>query len=224
MIISVNKLHKDFIQGSSVVTAVNGVSFDLPEGKSLALTGPSGSGKTTVMSLLAGLDSPTKGEVVVAGVNLGSLSEKELSDFRADKIGIVFQQFHLMPHLSALENVCLPLEINGLSNTTEKALDILEAVGLKERADHLPGQLSGGEKQRVAIARALVLKPKVILADEPSGNLDAETGNVVMDILFELVKEHGLSLVLVTHNNRLAQRCDIQINLMSGAVVNPGKQ
>jgi putative ABC transport system ATP-binding protein len=219
MIITAKNVYKDFLQGPSVVSAVKDVSFELEEGKTLALTGPSGSGKTTIMSLLAGLDSPTKGEVTVAGVNLGSLSEKKLSDFRAHQVGIVFQQFHLMPHLTALENVCLPLEIGGLSDVREKALEILTAVGLRERAGHLPGQLSGGEKQRVAIARALVLKPKVILADEPSGNLDAETGNAVMDLLFGLVKEHRLSLVLVTHNNLLAKKCDEQINLMSGSLI-----
>ena len=218
MIIKVKNLCKDFVQGSTVISAVKNVSFDLVEGKSLALTGPSGSGKTTIMSLLAGLDSPTRGEVTVAGVALAELSEKELSNFRAKKVGIVFQQFHLMPHLTALENVSLPLEINSVKDSKNLALKILEAVGLKERVNHLPNQLSGGEKQRVAIARALVLKPKVILADEPSGNLDSETGERVMDLLFDLAKAGDLSLVLVTHNSKLAKRCDRQISLASGSL------
>lgn len=218
MIIKVENLHKDFMQGESRVSAVKNVSFSLKEGESLALTGPSGSGKTTIMSLLAGLDTPTSGQITVAETKLGGLSEKELSNFRARDVGIVFQQFHLMPHLTALENVCLPLEINKIKNAETEALKMLEAVGLKSRVHHLPNQLSGGEKQRVAIARALVLKPRVILADEPSGNLDFETGQSVMKLLFDLVNENGLSLVLVTHNADLAKKCDRRINLISGAL------
>lgn len=218
MIIKVENLHKDFMQGESRVSAVKNVSFSLKEGESLALTGPSGSGKTTIMSLLAGLDTPTSGQITVAETKLGGLSEKELSNFRARDVGIVFQQFHLMPHLTALENVCLPLEINKIKNAEAQALKMLEAVGLKSRVHHLPNQLSGGEKQRVAIARALVLKPRVILADEPSGNLDFETGQSVMKLLFDLVNENGLSLVLVTHNADLAKKCDRRINLISGSL------
>jgi len=218
MIISVKDLSKNFKQGEHVVSAVKGVSFELQEGDSLALTGPSGSGKTTIMSLLAGLDSPTGGELQVTGVNLKDLSEKELAQFRAQKIGVVFQQFHLMPHLTALENVCLPLEINKFQNVKTQAEAILTEVGLTERLHHLPNQLSGGEKQRVAIARALVTKPQVILADEPSGNLDFKTGEKVMSLLFNLVKAHGMSLVLVTHNRDLAKRCDAQIYLQSGLI------
>lgn len=216
MILEVKNLTKKFLQGETTINAVNDLSFSLQEGQSLSLTGPSGSGKTTVMSLLAGLDSPNKGEIFIDDVKLNDLSEKELSKFRAQNIGIVFQQFHLMPHLTALENVCLPLEINKASEVVDKAIKILQAVGLEDRVNHLPSQLSGGEKQRVAIARAIVLKPKLILADEPSGNLDTETGKKVMDVLFEMTKEFNLSLVLITHDIKLAQRCDRQINLFAG--------
>jgi len=218
MILSVKNLSKVFRQGEHKVAAVNGVSFEMERGRSLSLTGPSGSGKTTIMSLLAGLDAPTAGSVTVDGVDLGLLSEKKLSEFRAQKVGIVFQQFHLMPHLTALENVCLPLEINAVSRAEDKALEMLKAVGLGSRIHHQPHQLSGGEKQRVAIARALVLKPAVVLADEPSGNLDFETGQSVMNILFDLVKEQSLSLVLITHDSDLAKKCDSQIHLVSGVI------
>jgi len=218
MIISVKNLSKEFLQGEHRVSAVNDVSFTMEKGESLSLTGPSGSGKTTVMSLLAGLDAPSAGSVTVDGVELGKLSEKELSRFRAQRVGIVFQQFHLMPHLTALENVCLPLEINAASNVEDKALKMLKLVGLENRAHHLPNQLSGGEKQRVAVARALVLNPAVVLADEPSGNLDFETGQSVMNMLFDLVKEQSLSLVLITHDADLAKKCDRQVHLVSGKV------
>lgn len=216
MILEVKNLSKKFKQGETIINAVNDLSFSLENGKSLSITGPSGSGKTTVMSLLAGLDSPSKGEIDVDGVKINNLSEKELSQFRAKNIGIVFQQFHLMPHLSALENVCLPLEINKIDDVTIQAKKILESVGLSDRINHLPSQLSGGEKQRVAIARAIVLRPKLILADEPSGNLDTDTGKKVMDLLFKMTDEFNLSLVLITHDLQLAKRCDQQINLFAG--------
>ncbi|MCC7405417.1 MAG: ABC transporter ATP-binding protein [Bdellovibrionales bacterium] len=214
--LDVSHLSKSYTQGSLRVEALADVSFSLKSGETLAVVGPSGSGKTTLLSLLAGLESATNGKVAVNGQNLFSLSEHELGLFRSQQIGIVFQQFHLMPHLSALENVSLPLEIQGDAQALTKATEALKAVGLDHRQNHLPRELSGGECQRVAIARAIVVRPKLLLADEPSGNLDADTGSTVMDLIFQLVKSNGMSLVLVTHNQDLAARCDRQILLRGG--------
>jgi putative ABC transport system ATP-binding protein len=219
MILSVNNLEKVFKQGALKVEAVKGVSFDLEEGKSLSIIGPSGSGKSTLLSLISGLDGPTNGSVKVAGVDITKLSEKELSEYRSNNIGIVFQQFHLMPHLTALENVSLPLEIKSGLRANAEALKILDQVGLKDRANHLPSELSGGEKQRVAIARALVTRPKILLADEPSGNLDSETGAKVMNLLFNVCKESNISLVLITHDLKLSEKCDEQIKIQDGRLV-----
>lgn len=214
--LEVDDLQKSFFQGEVKVDAVRGVSFSLDKGKSLAITGPSGSGKSTLLSLLSGLDLPTSGTISVDGVEVQKLSEKELSVFRSQKIGIVFQQFHLMPHLTALENVALPLEIYSRSAAVNQAKEILTGVGLGDRLNHLPHELSGGEKQRVAIARALVTKPKVLLADEPSGNLDSETGDKVMSLLFKICLENGISLILITHDEELAKRCDRTLHLKDG--------
>lgn len=216
MNLKIKNLSRSYPQGKTIVKALDGVSFDVLTGESLAIIGPSGSGKTTLLTLLAGLDSPTSGEIWLNEQPIHQLSEEDLTQFRAHNIGIVFQQFHLMPHLSALENVCLPLELLGEDRVVERALHRLDQVGLKERAHHLPSQLSGGEKQRVAIARASVTSPKYLLADEPSGNLDTETGKKVMDLLFELSKAEGIQLILITHDQQLAGRCQNQIELVGG--------
>ncbi len=216
MILDVKKLSKTYSQGASLISALHDISFQLQAGKSLALTGPSGSGKTTVLTLLAGLDTATSGSISVDGTLMSDLTEKQLAVFRSKNIGIVFQQFHLMPHLTAEENVSLPLEILSLPDVSSRALKMLDAVGLLDRKDHLPHQLSGGERQRVAIARATVLQPKILFADEPSGNLDTETGNKVMDLLFNMSKISNTSLVLVTHDLELAKRCDFQLHLLGG--------
>lgn len=216
MILEVANIKKSYFQGPSQIMALDDVSFNLEKGKSLSIIGSSGSGKTTLLSLLAGLDSPDSGSIQIEQQNIVQLDEQQLTLFRGQNIGIVFQQFHLMPHLSALENVCLPLEIMGDPNFHQKSMEILDQVGLADRSDHFPSQLSGGECQRVAIARAAVIRPKVLLADEPSGNLDTQTGEVVMDLLFNLQKESDLTLVLVTHDNKLANRCDQQIKLSAG--------
>ena len=216
MILKVNDLNKTFFQGKTEIHALKGVSFDVAKNHSLAIVGPSGSGKTTLLSLLAGLDAPSSGTIDMAGSNLASLSEEQLTEFRAKNIGIVFQQFHLMPYLTALENVSLPLDILGEKDSANRAQKLLEQVGLGERADHLPHQLSGGECQRVAIARASVVQPKILLADEPSGNLDTETGKNVMDLLFRLVDETDMTLILITHDLNLASRCEKQIHLVGG--------
>jgi putative ABC transport system ATP-binding protein len=171
-----------------------------------------------LLSLLAGLDRPTSGSIVVGGKDLTDLSEQEMTSFRGEKIGIVFQQFHLLPHLTALENVMVPLEILKESHRETRAKEILEKMNLSHRLNHFPSQLSGGECQRVAIARALVVRPKILLADEPSGNLDSETGAKVMDAFFNVIREHKVTTILVTHSEALAQRCDRQLQLRNGVL------
>jgi putative ABC transport system ATP-binding protein len=210
------QLRKGFRQGGQQILAVNDVSFSVEKGETVAIVGPSGSGKTTLLSLLAGLENSDSGEVRIDGKVITGLREAELTRYRGEKIGIVFQQFHLMPHLSALENVSLPLEIAGDQSVAEKAMQALKSVGLEDRATHLPSQLSGGECQRVAIARATVIQPAVLFADEPSGNLDTETGSKVTDILFDLVRETQMTMILVTHDMELAAKCDRILKIRGG--------
>lgn len=206
--IEFKNVDKEFLQGEKKISVLSNLNFKLEEKGNIAIIGKSGSGKSTFLSLLAGLDSPSSGEVLLGDVVLGSLDEKKLTAFRANNIGIVFQSFHLIPNFTALENVSLPLEVLKDSKALEKASKILELVGLTNRINHFPAQMSGGEKQRVAIARAMVTNPKIILADEPSGNLDPETGEVVMGMLFKTAKELGQTLILVTHDRDLAAQCD----------------
>lgn len=188
------------------VNILRGASLRVAAGERLGLMGPSGAGKTTLLMLMAGLERPTSGRVRVAGVDLTDLSEDDLARFRRDNVGIVFQAFHLVPTMTALENVALPLLFAGRTGAAELAGQALAAVGLAGRASHYPSQLSGGEQQRVALARAFAPGPRLILADEPTGNLDQETGNMVMEVLFRLVAEHGATLALVTHDAALAAR------------------
>jgi putative ABC transport system ATP-binding protein len=195
------------------------ISLDLPAAKTVGVMGPSGSGKTTLLMVLGGLEKPTSGSVEVAGTALGGLSEDELATFRRDNIGIVFQNFHLIPTMTALENVAIPLEFAGHKDAFKKAEEALVAVGLKDRIKHYPGQLSGGEQQRVAIARAFVTTPRLILADEPTGNLDAETGKKVMALMFDMTRQHGTTLILITHDAALAETCDMQVRLRDGRVL-----
>ena len=213
----VHKLSKSFQQASVQIKALDDLSFDLSPGRSLAVVGPSGSGKTSLLSLIAGLDSPSSGEIIFDDQKIHQLSEKDLTQYRAQKLGIVFQQFHLMPHLTALENVMLPLEIQGGADSySKKAKEALAEVGLAERTDHLPSQLSGGECQRVAIARAFVTRPRLILADEPSGSLDQATGERVIELMMRLAKGSQISMLLVTHDDKLALRCDDRLRLEKG--------
>lgn len=216
--ITVENVLKKFTQGTVEIHAVNKVSFEVERGKTLAIVGPSGSGKTTLLSLLAGLDRPDSGEIIVSEQPLSALSDEKLSHFRGTNMGIVFQQFHLMPQLTAMENVCLPLDIHGVANAREKALKALNDVGLANRADHLPHQLSGGECQRVAIARAIVVEPKILFADEPSGNLDTETGKKVSEMLFDLVRKKQMTMILVTHDLSLASQCDSMVRIEGGVL------
>ncbi|MES2744071.1 MAG: ABC transporter ATP-binding protein [Bdellovibrionota bacterium] len=212
-IVKVNEIAKSFRQAESEIAVLQGLSFSVEPGETLAIVGQSGSGKSTLLSLLAGLDQVDKGEILINDQNMAKLNQAQLSHFRGKNIGIIFQQFHLMKGLTALENVMLPLDIQGVKNAETKAKDALALVGLGKRAHHLPEQLSGGEMQRVAIARACVVEPRILLADEPSGNLDTATGGKVMQQLFDAVSERGMTMILVTHDNELAKRCHRQLTL-----------
>ncbi|AYN95091.1 MULTISPECIES: ABC transporter ATP-binding protein [Pseudomonas] len=201
------------------LTILHGLDLELAKGDSLAIVGSSGSGKSTLLGLLAGLDQPSEGDVVLAGHALAALSEDERARIRAEHVGFVFQSFQLLDSLTALENVMLPMELEGYKNARDRAESLLERVNLGHRLSHYPRQLSGGEQQRVAIARAFAANPKVLFADEPTGNLDTTTGARISDLLFELNTELGTTLVLVTHDERLAQRCNRLIRLESGRLV-----
>ncbi len=216
MILDVNSLSKSYLQGPKKIEVIKDLNLKVEKGKTLAILGQSGSGKSTLLSLLSGLDQPEGGNIKLDGVELSSLEEKDLTNLRAQKIGIIFQNFHLLPHLNALENIALSLEILKKDNAKEEALKWIEKVGLLDRKDHFPDQLSGGEKQRIAIARALAIGPDIILADEPSGSLDEGTGNKVMNLIFGLVKEEGSTLILVTHNKELAKECERTVKLVGG--------
>lgn len=215
----VQNVRKSYGHGATRLEVLKGINLTVHKGETVALVGKSGSGKSTLLSLLAGLDKIDVGEIKMNGQELSKMSEKELTQFRAAHIGIVFQQFHLVSTLSALENVLLPLELLKRKDSMEIATQLIESVGLTSRAHHLPSELSGGESQRVAIARALATSPTILFADEPSGNLDEETGEKVMNLLFDMVKKTGTTLVLVTHDLDLARRCSRSIHLEHGSLV-----
>jgi len=215
MKISIKKIKKNFMQGRNIIKVLDDLSLEINSGEIIALLGKSGSGKSTLLSLLAGLDKPDQGSIFFDEKDLTKLSEDALCEWRAKNLGIVFQQFNLLPHLTALENVLLPLEINGQEDKS-KALNWLKAVGLGDRIDHFPSMLSGGEQQRVAIARALVFEPPFLLADEPTGNLDSETGKKVIDILINIVREMKTTMIIVTHDEELAMKADRTVQLMDG--------
>ncbi|WP_338516980.1 ABC transporter ATP-binding protein [Alteromonas gracilis] len=195
------------------------ISFEVKPGESVAIIGASGSGKSTLLGLLAGLDQVTKGEIYLDGEGLHQMDEEQRAILRGNKVGFIFQSFMLVQSLTALENVMLPAEIAGLDNPKAMANDILEQVGLKHRAHHFPNQLSGGEQQRVAIARAFITSPKILFADEPTGNLDAKNSEKIESLLFKMNKEKGTTLVLVTHDNTLAEHCDRQLTMNAGELV-----
>ena len=204
---------------AGVVDILKGITLDVARGQSLAIVGPSGSGKTSLLMILAGLERATRGDVHVAGRDFNALDEDAMALARGEDIGIVFQSFHLIPTMTALENVALPLEFAGVVGARDQARALLSDVGLLARIDHFPAQLSGGEQQRVALARALVPKPKLLLADEPTGNLDGKTGRQVVELLFGLKQKSGATLVLVTHDERLAQQCERTIRMEDGRIV-----
>ncbi|MGZ3744407.1 MAG: ABC transporter ATP-binding protein [Pseudobdellovibrionaceae bacterium] len=216
MSLLIRNLEKSFNQGEGRVTVLAGVNADIKSGEVVAIVGQSGSGKSTLLSLLAGLDQADSGEVVVDGVNMSVMNEKQITEFRGQNIGIVFQQYHLVSHLTSLENVMLPMEILKRAEAEGQAQSLLKEMGLEHRMHQFPSRMSGGECQRVAIARALAVRPKILLADEPSGNLDIHTGEKVMDIFFNAAKKYQITTILVTHSEALAKRCQRILRLYEG--------
>ena len=221
ILLEARSLTKKVTSPEGELTILDDVTFDVGRGRTAAIVGTSGAGKSTLLALLAGLDEPTSGEVWLNGIELGSLDEDGRAELRNREVGFVFQSFHLMPSLTAIENVLLPLELAGSDNAAAAARGALAEVGLEHRLRHYPKQLSGGEKQRVAIARAFVGRPSLLFADEPTGNLDNKTGARILDLLFELNAASGTTLVLVTHDIEAANRCDRVIELAAGRLVTP---
>ncbi len=218
-VLSLDKISKTFSSGSRSLEVLKQSSFNARAGESIAVVGPSGSGKTTLLGICAGLDTPTSGEIKLNGVSLGELSEDQRSGVRNRFVGFVFQNFQLLPTLTALENVMVPLELRGEGDVESEAKDLLKKVGLGERVDHYPVQLSGGEQQRVAIARAFINRPRILFADEPTGNLDSDTSHSIEDLLFELNRKFGTTLILVTHDGELASKTDRVLRIDNGRVM-----
>jgi len=217
--LKLQSLKKTYNQGSQSVEIFQDLNFHVRLGQTVAIMGKSGSGKSTLLSLISGIIKPNSGDIILNSVSYKDLKESQINDFRATNIGFIFQNFHLVSYLNALENVMLPAKVCNIKNAKAKAIELLESVGLSHRLDHLPSQLSGGERQRVAIARALIHNPKIILADEPSGNLDEETGIEVMDKLFELIEKNNMTLILVTHSKDVANRCEETYKLSAGNLI-----
>ena len=215
-ILEAEQVSKDYASGESRLTVLKEVSFQLEAGSSCAIIGPSGSGKTTLLGLCAGLDVPSEGKVILDGKELQALTENERAALRRERTGFIFQSFQLMPSLTALENLILPLELLGQKPSAEEAANLLGRVGLKDRVDHYPLQLSGGEQQRVAIARAFIHRPAVLFADEPTGNLDAETSQTIVDMMFSLNREAGTALLMVTHDPDLARQANRTMTMAAG--------
>ena len=217
--LAVRALTKEYRSGGGALAVLRNVTFDIAAGETVAIVGPSGSGKTTLLGLLAGLDTPTTGTVLLGGIDLATLDEDARARLRGERVGFVFQSFQLVPTLTALENVQVPLELRGIRDSDARARDLLERVGLGNRTHHFPTQLSGGEQQRVAIARAFVNRPRVLFADEPTGNLDGATGNRIVELLEQLNREDGTTVVLVTHDPALATRLGRSIRLADGEII-----
>jgi putative ABC transport system ATP-binding protein len=217
-VISLSRIDLSLGTGAAKVHILKDINLHIKSGEAVGLIGPSGSGKSTLLMVMAGLERPDRGDVVLQGVSFNTLDEDGLARFRGQNIGIVFQSFHLIPTMTALENVAVPLELAGASDANARAAAELQAFGLGERLHHYPAQLSGGEQQRVALARALAPNPSILVADEPTGNLDETTGKQIIDLLFATHAERGMTLVLVTHDNGLAQRCDRVVKLRSGRI------
>jgi putative ABC transport system ATP-binding protein len=218
-VIELSNVSRTVTSGASPLTILHPTSFHIERGQTVAIAGPSGSGKSTMLGLMAGLDTPTTGHVTIDGVNITRLGEEALARLRGEKIGIVFQFFHLLPSLTALENILVPMELSGMAGAQQRASALLAEVGLTGRGHHYPSQLSGGEQQRVAIARALANDPPILLADEPTGNLDSATGRQIIDLLMTMNRDRRRTLVLVTHDPELAAVADAVISLRDGRVV-----
>lgn len=218
-ILNVRNLRKTYTSGSKALTVLDDITFDIESGDTFAIVGPSGSGKTTLLGLCAGLDQPDSGVIELCGSDLSIMSEDERALLRNNNVGFIFQDFQLLPTLTALENVSVPLELQGAKNATKVAMELLGKVGLAERSHHYPSQLSGGEQQRVALARAFSNSPSILFADEPTGNLDEETGEKVVQLLFDLNQEAGTTLVIVTHDLDLAKRNQHILRLKGGKII-----
>lgn len=221
-IISIQHVSKVVQDVSGTLSILRDIDFTVKAGETVAILGASGSGKSTLLSLMAGLDTPTEGRVMLAGKSLFDMSEDERAAWRGQQLGFVFQNFQLMGHLTALENVMLPLELAGHRDASRLAKDILTQVGLSQRLTHFPKVLSGGEQQRVALARAFVVQPQLLLADEPTGSLDAQTGESIMDLMLSMNQARGTTLILVTHDHKLAQRCHRTLTLQVGQLISQG--
>ncbi len=217
--IKIENITKKVRSGEDELVILSDVSIDIPEGEFIALTGASGSGKSTLLGLIAGLDSPTSGRIIVNGEDITAMSEDSLADIRSRSIGFIFQSFHLIPSLTAIENIMIPMEIRGDSGVRERANELLEMVGLEQRGHHYPHELSGGEQQRVAIARAFANRPAILLADEPTGNLDSKNGSHIFELMTDLHRQNNVTLVLVTHDNLLAEKAQRQIVLADGRII-----
>jgi putative ABC transport system ATP-binding protein len=217
--LAVQDLTRTYTSGGNPLTVLDTVSFDIPAGQTCAIVGPSGSGKTTLLGLCAGLDRPTSGTVTLNGIGIDTIDEDQRAAVRNEHVGFIFQSFQLIPTLTAVENVTVPLELRGESNVTDRATDLLSRVGLGDRLNHYPAQLSGGELQRVAIARAFINQPGILFADEPTGNLDADTSHTIVELLFDLNRESGTTLILVTHDPDLAGLTQRIVRLRGGKVI-----
>jgi putative ABC transport system ATP-binding protein len=218
-LLELQDIYLNYKTENTLVEVIKGVNFKINSGENVAVVGKSGSGKTSLIMLIAGLEKATSGKIIFEDQDISTYSEDELADLRKRKIGIVFQSFYLIPNYTALENVSLVLEINKIENAQKKSAELLEQFGLKDRLNHFPSQLSGGEQQRVAIARSIILSPKLILADEPSGNLDSENSKLIINLLFKYSKQNNSSLILVTHDQSIAKECDKIIEIKDGKII-----
>ena len=218
-LLELQDIYLNYKTENSLVEVIKGVNLKINSGENVAVVGKSGSGKTSLIMLIAGLEKVTSGKIIFENQDISAYSEDELADLRKRKIGIVFQSFYLIPNYTALENVSLVLEINKIDNAQKKSAELLDQFGLKDRLNHFPSQLSGGEQQRVAIARSIILSPKLILADEPSGNLDSENSKLIIQLLFKYSKQNNSSLILVTHDQSIAKECDKIIEIKDGKII-----
>ena len=218
IIAELKNINLELSSNAGIIKILNNINLNILKGERIALIGPSGSGKSSLLMILAGLEKPTNGKINILHKDLEKLNEDQRAKFRGENIGIIFQEFHLIPSMTAIENVSLPLEIIGKKNSIDKAKEMLDEVNLYQRKDHFPSQLSGGEQQRVAIARAMIIKPKLLLADEPTGNLDTKNGEKIEELIFKLQEKNSSTLIIVTHDERLARRCKRKISIKDGII------